>query len=150
MASPSKLCSVCVEILQSGLEGVEKSLHKKCAHHKTFDGFKQAAESGCFICARLWDAVSDVSIVSWEEDPTTWKVFKCWVERRPWAPERYEPIYWLIRYLVFTANLTHDLKYKGNVFCLTPCKSKLRPPHSPQTFTQFGWFRYKYVGVIVG
>ncbi|KAI6753847.1 hypothetical protein HG530_013023 [Fusarium avenaceum] len=88
MASPSKLCNVCLKILQSGLEGVEKSLHKECAHHKTFNGFKQAAESGCFICARLWDALSDISIVSWEEDPASWKVFDCWVERRPWASER--------------------------------------------------------------
>ncbi|KAF4454439.1 hypothetical protein F53441_3066 [Fusarium austroafricanum] len=88
MASPSKLCSVCVDILQSGLEGVEKSLHKECTHHVTFSSFKHAVEGGCFICARLWGAISDASIASWEEKPTSWKPFECWAERRPWAPER--------------------------------------------------------------
>jgi hypothetical protein len=120
MASPSKLCSACLGALQSGLEDiVEKTLFKDCTHHTNFADFRDAVARECFICVKLWDSISDESLAGWSKDPVSWKPFRCWLERRPWALEWYGAIYWHIIYLVFDIELV-GLKYKGNVFCLFP------------------------------
>ena len=119
LASPSELCRACRRALESSMEDVEKSLYKNCTHHATFADFRDAAASACFICAKLWDSISDESLAAWSRDPESQKPFKCWLERRAWAPEWYGAVYWHIRYLVFDPGLI-DLKYKENVFCLFP------------------------------
>jgi hypothetical protein len=122
MVDPSKLCSVCFDMLHPGLEAVENSLLADCQHHSTFSSFKQAVEDGCFICAKLWDSVTDVSIIGWSNEPRSWIPFECGLERRPWAPRWYGAIYWHIRYLAIYMGPKISLKYKGNVFCFLPCE----------------------------
>ncbi|KAJ0143904.1 Protein indc11 [Fusarium oxysporum f. sp. albedinis] len=75
MVSPSKLCSVCFDMLQPRLEAVENSLHTDFQHHSTFSSFKQAVEGGCFICTKLWDSVEDASIDGWSNEPGSWVPF---------------------------------------------------------------------------
>ncbi|PKS05522.1 hypothetical protein jhhlp_008213 [Lomentospora prolificans] len=119
MATPSKLCAVCLKVLSSKLQDVrEKSLSATCEHHPTLASFQNAASDGCFVCSVLWDSVSDESRASWQVmDP--WTPLTCTLERRPWAPEWYEPIYWQFTYWVFNLGPV-DIKYRGHTFCLGP------------------------------
>ncbi|KAL9562332.1 hypothetical protein ACKAV7_013415 [Fusarium commune] len=124
MVTPSKLCSVCFDILQPGLETVENSLHTDCQHHSTFSSFKQAVDDGCYVCERLWDSVSDASINGWSSEPGSWVPFRCGLGRWSWAPRWFGAIYWHIRYLEFGMAPNVELKYKGNVFCFLPCEDE--------------------------
>lgn len=125
MVNHSRFCSVCFDMLQTGLEAVENSLHADCQHHSTFSSFKQAVDDGCYVCAKLWDSVADASINSWSKEPGTWVPFDCGLGRRAWAPLWYGAIYWHIRYLEFEMGSSIDFKYKGNVFCFLPCEGLL-------------------------
>ncbi|KAM5344461.1 hypothetical protein ACJ41O_012997 [Fusarium nematophilum] len=120
MATPSNLCSTCLGVLQSGLEEVEKTLSKDYIHHTSFASFQEAVVRECFICAKLWHSISDVSLADLLKDPVSWKPLRCTLERRAWAAEWYGAVYWHIRYLIFDIGLRVDLKYAGDVFCLFP------------------------------
>jgi hypothetical protein len=120
MASPSKLCSACVNALESGLKIIEtEGIYKDCTHHTSFADFRDAVARDCFICVKLWDSISDESLADWSKDPVGWTPFRCYLHRRPWAPDWYGDIYWHIRYVEFDAGPA-ELKYRGNVFCLLP------------------------------
>lgn len=127
MASLNTLCSACLGALHPGLEDVlEELMSTVGTHHAGFADFRDAVAHECYICVRLWDSIGDESLARWSEDPASWKPLRCWIERRPWAPEWYGAIYWHIRYLVFEFRTgMDDLKYRGNVFCLCPRKSML-------------------------
>ncbi|KAF2441667.1 HET-domain-containing protein [Karstenula rhodostoma CBS 690.94] len=114
------LCSTCRNALESGLEDVlEESFYHKCAHHETITAFKGAVAQDCFICTKLWFSIRKEVLAKWNNE-TDWMPFKCLLQRRPWAAERYGAVYWHIVYMEFDFPQLDlwDLNYRGNVFCL--------------------------------
>lgn len=120
MSDTCDLCSACLSILQLNLEeAAERTLYQECKHHATYTDFREAVVHKCVICVRLWESISEESLAEWSKNSQTWKPFRCWLERRPWAPEWYGAIYWHFIYLVFDTGVV-DVKYRGNVFCFLP------------------------------
>lgn len=122
MSVPRKLCSACLDTLQSDLEDVLQSkLYKSHAHHRTFANFQQAALQNCFVCAQYWNSIRREVLDGWKTGSVRWSPLKCSLSRRPWAPEWYGAIYWGFVYMEISLRELDmgDLNYRGNVFCLT-------------------------------
>lgn len=123
MSKPRKLCSTCLDTLQSGLEDVlecEKTLHRSQKHHTTFKDFQEAASQDCFMCTKLWNSIRSDVLASWESELKNWQPLECSLSRRPWAAERYGAFYWHVVYVsLFSEELDLlDFDYQGNTFCL--------------------------------
>lgn len=121
MSVPGKLCSACLDALQSNLEEVlTQSLYKSHAHHKTFSDFQQAVIQDCFVCVQLWGSIRSEVLANWETGSAQWSPLKCSLSRRTWAPEWYDAIYWSFIYLNFYFHKLDmsDVNYRGDVFCL--------------------------------